>query len=285
MSINDIRLPKIGTDPRLGRRIDHDPMSAFYRYPTEGLEVVDVEHACHIDTLNQGAAGKCTAEAACYDLASDPFWSTLDTSEQQMLGDIWTDGFYSDEESLDGDGPYPPNDNGSSGLTSAKIAKSRGLIAGYQHTFTGTDALKALGQTPISIGMLWKEGCDDVNVDTGEIKYTGAVRGGHEISGFKIDAARKRLWTRQSWGQWGYQLGGTMWMSFGMLDDVLGDQGDVTIFVPKSQPAPTPTPPSDVNAALVAAAAAWEKNILSEFTKAGRLKKALDAWKAANGLA
>src|SRR2546423_656913 len=48
---------------------------------------------------------------------------------------------YSDEEVLDGDGPYPPNDNGSTGLTCAKVLKRAGMISGYQHTFSLDAAL------------------------------------------------------------------------------------------------------------------------------------------------
>lgn len=239
---NDLKLALPSADPRLKRRIDHDARSALYRLDTSGLSLVDVEWPMHIPTLNQESTGKCTAEAACEALASDPFWATLPTDVAPKLNDTWTDGFYSDEETLDGDGPYPPNDNGSSGLTSAKVAKKRGLISGYQHTFTADDALKGLQLRPFSWGTLWKTGMDDVDETTGQVKYTGTARGGHELCGYKLDTKNERLWCRQSWGPWGYQQSGVFWISFADFDKSLAEQGDVTFFTPLSLPAPTPTP-------------------------------------------
>lgn len=277
---NDIRIPLPSLDPRLGRNINHDARSALYEFPTKHLELVDADHSMHIPTMDQGSVGKCTAEMATETLAMDPFWATLPAQVQSSLGDSFSDAFYHDETVLDPyNGVWPPTDTGSDGLSAAKVAVNRGLIAGYQHTFSGDAARKALGVTPIGLGMLWKEGCDSPS-STGEIKYTGAVRGGHEIAGFKIDVILQRVWFRQSWGRsWGYN--GTFWMSFQMLDDVLGDQGDVIIFTPRTQPAPTPSP--DVDAALLAAGNAWEPGIFSRFTKAGKMKSAFDAWKSGHG--
>ena len=62
---------------------------------------------------------------------------------------------YSDAETIDGNGPYPPNDYGSSGLSIAKALKSAGLISSYQHTFTLNDALLALTTYPILVGINW----------------------------------------------------------------------------------------------------------------------------------
>lgn len=228
-------------DPRLKRVIQHDPRSKRYRLDTSGLAIASVEWPLMIARLNQGDIGKCTAESACEVLGSDPVFHTL-PSLLPRLDDTWTSAFYSDEENLDGDGPYPPNDNGSSGLTSAKIAKARGLISGYTHTFTADAAIKGLSLGPACWGTLWKSGMDNVNTDTGQVKYTGAVRGGHELSVFKIDATKEQVWFHNHWGPWGYQNSGDGWISFADFEASLKDQGDMTFYTPLTQPAPTPQP-------------------------------------------
>lgn len=239
---NNLRLDIPSDDPRLKRRINHDIRSARYPLRTAGLDVADVDWALIIARLNQLQVGKCTAEAACELLGSLPFYYTLPAGVGKQLNDQWTDGFYSDEETLDGDGPFPPNDNGSDGLTSAKVAKNRGLISGYQHTFTALDALKGLQNYPAAWGTYWRSGMDNVNVDTGQVKYTGGVRGGHELSLFKVDAKLERVWFHNHWGAWGYHNTGDAWISFADFEASLADQGDVTFFVPLTEPAPTPTP-------------------------------------------
>lgn len=230
-------------DPRLKRVIQHDPRSKRYRLNTSDLEIASVEWSLVIARLNQGDIGKCTAESACEVLGSAPIYSTLTADfSGTVLNDTWTSAFYSDEETLDGDGPYPPNDNGSSGLTSAKVAKARGLISGYTHTFTATDAIKGVQLSPACWGTLWKSGMDDVNTDTGQVKYSGAVRGGHELSVFKIVADLEQVWFHNHWGPWGYQNSGDGWISFADFEASLKDQGDMTFYTPLTQPAPTPQP-------------------------------------------
>lgn len=267
-------------DPRLKRRINHDPRSWDYRLDVSGLALTDVEWPMHIPTLDQGNIGKCTAEAACEMLASDPFWVTLDPPLQGQLGDGWTNSFYSDEETLDGDGPFPPNDNGSDGLTSAKVAQARGLISGYQHTFTAEDALKGLQSYPFCWGTLWKTGMDGVDTATGRVTYTGTTRGGHEMCGYKLDVANERLWVRQSWGPWGYQNSGVFWISFDDFAASLGDQGDVTFYVPRTQPPPTPAPPT--TAAIAVEFTAPDVALLDQWSTArhvGANRLAAQAWK------
>lgn len=283
---NNIVLP-LPQRPGLGRNIRHDPRSALHTFDTSALDLVDAEHAFHLSApMDQVNTGKCTAEAATEIFASDPFWPTYGPSVQSTFNDTFSDGFYHQETVEDPyPGTWPGIDTGSDGLTSAKVAKERGLIDSYQHTFSGEAARLALTKYPISLGMLWKDGCDNVNTSTGEITYTGSVRGGHQICGYKIEVALQRLWFHQSWGPWGYHNLGLMWMSFGMLDDVLGDQGDVTVFLPNGAPPPPPIPnPGDADLALLAAGNAWEPWIFSRLTKAGKFKAAFEVWKITHGL-
>jgi hypothetical protein len=64
-------------------------------------------------------------------------WPAMDEAEALK--------FYSAAaETIDGDGPYPPNDKGSSGLSGAQAAAQAGFAGGYQHFFSLADALTAL---------------------------------------------------------------------------------------------------------------------------------------------
>jgi hypothetical protein len=283
-------------DPRLGRHVHHDSRSLNYRKDTSGLSVSDVEWATHLTAiLDQGDVGSCTAETGDELMASDPYYATLPILTQTSVASAsqaWPLALYHDETVVDSyPGTYPPDDTGSDGLTMAKVLKTRGLISGYEHTFTADDALKALSTGPAAWGTNWKTGMDDVNTTTGQVKYTGDTRGGHELSLYKIVASAEQLWFRNHWGAWGYQNSGVAWISFSDFEKSLADQGDVTWLTPITSPAPIPTPtpvpptpgPTDVDAALVKAGNAWESTVLSRLTKAGRLRTAFDAWKNANG--
>jgi hypothetical protein len=78
---------------------------------------------------------------------------------------------------------------------------------------------------------------------TGEVEPTGSIAGGHEFYAFKLDVENERIWFANSWSD-GWGVSGTFWMKWDDFGRLLGEQGDVTVFVPLSQPAPTPTPPT-----------------------------------------
>src|SRR5258708_818649 len=101
------------TDPRLNRHINHDERSKQFAFDTSNIEIKDVEHTRLIPVLNQGQVGSCTGNAgigaiatAPFKLSSKPFYSYNEAGALKL---------YSAAETIDGDGPYPPNDNGSSG--------------------------------------------------------------------------------------------------------------------------------------------------------------------------
>lgn len=245
--MNDLKVRIASDDPRLKRHINHDPLSRFYAKDVRGLVVSDVDWPCHLSSiLNQGDIGSCTANTADEILASEPFVQTLDamTMSQVIAGtQDWALGFYHDETLNDTyPGTFPPDDTGSDGLTMAKVLTSRGDISGYQHTFTAEDALKGMQTGPAAWGTNWTTGMDNVNETTGQVRYTGKVRGGHELSLYKIVAAKEQLWFRNHWGPWGYQQLGVAWISFDDFAKSLKDQGDVTWFTPLSSPPPVPTP-------------------------------------------
>lgn len=167
-----------------------------------------------------------------------------------QLNEYGAVALYSDATKADDyPGQYPPTDTGSDGLTIAKVLKAAGEISGYTHTFTLDDALKALGVTPVITGVNWYSNMFDPDTD-GRVYPTGDIAGGHEFVVDEIDATNQRVWFTNSWGEsWG--LNGRAYLTFGDWGDLLGQQGDVTIFTPLTQPAPTP--PGDPDSVLAAA--------------------------------
>lgn len=128
------------------------------------------------------------------------------------------------------------------------------------------------------------------------------VLGGHSVLlvGFQTDGT----WIcRNSWGV-GWGQGGyfTMPQAY-LLDSRLS--GDFWVVQQVESPDPTPNPPApvpvppdptpipgpplppsptdEVDQQLVSAADAWEKTIWSKFSKAGKLKTAIDLWKRTHG--
>lgn len=275
------RIPS--TDPRLGRHVAHDDRSFDFAYPTVGLTLQSAKHTRRIDVLDQGQVGSCTGNAGIGCLGTDPFYASVAGAVRvYSFGEAGALRLYSDAETIDGDGPYPPNDNGSTGLSVAKALKKAGEISGYQHTFTLTDALLALGQTPVITGVSWYEQMFTPDPD-GRLRIGGALAGGHEFVVDEIDADTERVWMTNSWGtSWG--IAGRAYLTFDDWGALLKDQGDVTVFTPLSTPAPTPTPPADPDHALAAIAHPW---VLEHHTAIGgnhHMAQALTAWMTAKGL-
>lgn len=226
------------TDPRLKRHINHDSKSKEFAFDTSNIPtILDVEHARYIPILDQGQVGSCTGNAGIGSISSAPFinqdnpFYTRDENGALKL--------YSDAETIDGDGPYPPNDNGSSGLSIAKALYAKGLISGYQHTFNLQDALKALNQYTLLIGSNWHTGMDAPD-PTGLVHPTGPVRGGHQYFAFKDDVEDGLITCANSWSEeYGFQ--GCFKLTWADFNTLLGEGGDVIVLFP-----PTITPPAPV---------------------------------------
>lgn len=234
------------TDPRLKRHVLHDSESRRYAFNTAGLSIVSVEHHRWLPILDQGDVGSCTADAGFGVLGTDPY-ATSGASQPIMatFGAFTQAGayqLYSAEEQYDGGGPWPPNDNGSSGLTLAKVLRDVGAIAGWTQTFTLDDALKALGQYPLAIGTVWFNSMfdpDPQGIIT--VSRSSGLAGGHEYEAVGYDQPRGLVHLANSWGtSWGES--GYFWMAAEDLGLLLEDQGDVTVFTPLTNPAPVPTP-------------------------------------------
>lgn len=222
---------------KLGRIVNHDPRSKNFGLDTSALKIVDVEHKRLIPILNQGQVGACTGNAGIGAINTEPFTLNTKTYTPDEAGAL---KLYSDAEKLDGGAGYPPEDQGSSGLSIAKILKKAGLISGYQHTFTLNDALKALGQYPIITGTNWHANMFNPDPD-GRVHPTGTIEGGHEYEGYKIDTKLGRIWFHNSWGtDWG--VNGDFYLTWADYATLLAQSGDVMVMFPPTTTPPAPSP-------------------------------------------
>lgn len=209
------------TGKRLGRHVVHDPRSRSY--PAAGAtDIVSIQHARNVPIFDQGELGSCTGNAAAGMISTRPYLQNCTESDAVAI--------YSEATHLDQvRGVYPPDDTGSSGLAVMKALKRRGWITGYSHAFGLVHVLRALVLRPGITGISWREGCDNPD-ESGVVRYTGAVRGGHEVELIGIDKDKHLVWFANSWGKgWGYA--GRFAMSFDDYSRALADRGDATFAV------------------------------------------------------
>ncbi len=210
---------------RLGRHIVHDPRSRDY--PADAAPAIkSVTHKAVGLPLNQGEIGSCTANALCGALNSAPdFKGGVHRNEHDAIT------LYELETRLEGQ-PYPPNDPGGSGLEVCKAAKQLAWISAYKHAFGIEHALGALVLRPVITGISWFTSFDSP-APTGlvAIAQGATIRGGHEVVADQIDAENKLVWFWNSWGK-SYGVEGRFCMSFDTWDQLLQQQGDVTVPTP-----------------------------------------------------
>lgn len=232
------------TDPRLGRHVHHDSRSLNYLVPAvpDPTSLTSVRHLRGIPVLDQGSVGSCTGNAATgcigtglFYVPSSGIYPVLSVSDAS-LDETYALGVYSDAEVVDGVGPYPPNDQGSSGLSVAKVLKTRGLIDGYLHATSLEAALTALSTQPVIIGIAWHQDMFTPAAD-GRLSITGAVAGGHEIVLDELDVENKRVWMTNSWGT-GWGLTGRAYLTWDDFAALLAEDGDCTVFIPVAEASP-----------------------------------------------
>lgn len=232
-------------DRRLGRNVRHDSRSLMFQVKAQDVSTLkSVRHERHIPTLDQGQLGSCTGNAATGALGSQPFWpeglAVLNPTDAEV-DETYAVNVYSDATKVDPyQGTYPLTDTGSDGLSVAQVLKTRGLISGYVHATSLEAALTALSQTPVIAGVEWRNDMFNPDAD-GRIHITGDVAGGHEIVLDELDVENKRVWIHNSWGD-GWGVEGRAYFTWDDFSTLLSRAGDVTQFVPVSQPAPTPEP-------------------------------------------
>jgi hypothetical protein len=235
---------------RLGRNYKFDSRSAAYPWQRSGRKAagpVLLERV--IPILDQGNVGSCTGNAETGALGTAPVFADLPagTSWKTALNEKFAVGVYSDAENIDGDGPYPPNDNGSSGTSVMQVAKNRGLIGGYTHAMSVADVSDAVQSgRPVIIGAYWYDSFDSPD-SSGVITITRGAqpRGGHEWLLRGDDPGAQQFFADNSWGLgWGSVPGnkGSFLVPYKVLDQLLGEQGDGQVPAPLSQPAPVPVP-------------------------------------------
>ena len=229
------------TEYQLGRNVNHDPRSRSFAFDTAGITPVSVKHVRRIPVLNQGKIGSCTGNATVGALGTDPFFNTVAVKAQ--LNETLAVKIYSQATIVDPfPGTYPPTDTGSNGVSVAKAAQGFGYISGYTHTFDFNSAIAALSTQPVIIGINWYNNFFTPAADgTLSISAKDYVAGGHEVVLDELDMQKQRVGGTNSWGAtWGAK--GRFYIPFALFKRLLSEQGDVTVFVPNTKAAPTPSP-------------------------------------------
>lgn len=226
----------------LGRNVYHDSRNLAYPYHSLADRALTSQMwTRNIPILDQGQVGSCTGNEQVGALGTAPLFASLPVSHP-LLDENLAVKIYSGAETIDGDGPYPPNDNGSSGPSVAQVAKNLGLISGYLHCFSLSDVLDALETGPVGIGSNWYDSMDQPSRDgTVTISPGASIRGGHEYLCRGKDVDKQVVYLDNSWGA-GWGAGGSFSYSYATLERLLGEQGDATVSLPLSAPAPAPVP-------------------------------------------
>jgi hypothetical protein len=85
---------------------------------------------------------------------------------------------------------------------------------------------------PVITGISWYTSFDTPDATGLVVIASGAtIRGGHELVADGIDAANQLVWFWNSWGP-SYGVGGRFCMSFDTWQQLLAQQGDVTVPTP-----------------------------------------------------
>jgi len=234
---------------RLGRHVDARLRQLARPYAGPRKAVTSVTWTRNIPILDQGDVGSCTGNAMTGALGTGPLFAalpagvTLDENEALKL--------YSEAETIDGDGPYPPADNGSTGPSVAKAAEDDGLISGFTHYTDLDSTLQALMDGPVILGVNWYSSFDTPAADgTVSIAADAYVRGGHEVVARVVDTQAQVIGLDNSWGT-SYGANGSFRMSYATLERLLAENGDCTAPEPLKAPTP-PAPPSPAPGGILA---------------------------------
>lgn len=274
------------SDPRLGRHVNHDDRSRRFAYRGPVSPLRAVRHERYVPVFDQGNIGSCTGNAAVGCLATGSFFATINDADAPELRNLGQDAaikVYGAATAIDPfPGIYPPEDTGSDGLSVAKVLTSWGAISGYEHAFGLDQALAALMQAPLITGTSWRADMFEPDAE-GLVHPTGPEQGGHEYLVDEYDPVRGWVGFTNSWSdQWG--LRGRFYMEAEEYGELLDDQGDVTVFVPCTEPAPEPGAPEEFtpDTEFAAAIGPWARR-----SSAGTSKKArrlVATWLDAKGL-
>lgn len=252
--------------PRLGRNVNHDSASRAYRVaPRQTGTLTTTRHESFLPIFDQGDIGRCTGCAGDNAIYRRPFSTGKVVTPWRYRPDL--DGatrLYSESTKIDpfaGEFTYPPpggEDTGSDGLSIAKVLKRDGIISGYLWAFTIREALAQLQDTPVITGVPWYQSMFDTTADSHAghvvINPASGLAGGHEVCVDEIIVPGNtadldslnltQVWVGgpNSWGtSWGD--GGRWYWTAAEWAWLLSQRGDVTAFVPSTQPEPVPDVP------------------------------------------
>lgn len=242
------RLPQ---HPKLGRNVNFDSESIRYAVQPRNVVIGNVRHEQSIGILDQGDIGSCTGNASVSCAYHEPFYAFGGRSWVYTADEIGARNWYHDNTANDGyDGTWQPDDTGSDGLTSSKMAVAAGIASGYQAALDLDSSLQTLMDRPGITGIPWYNSMFDApSSGLLTVDPKSGLAGGHELCVDEIVTADApgngtgvllvggpNSWNL-SWGAQGrWYLRATDWW------DLRKRQGDVYFWVAKSQPAPTPAP-------------------------------------------
>jgi hypothetical protein len=285
MLAREIYRERLPMHPLLGRHVNLDSRSKAYAVQPTATPVTSVRHKQSIGILDQGQIGSCTGNASTSCAYHEPFFAPAAPSWSYAPDEGGAQAWYRDNTANDGyPGTWEPDDTGSDGLTSSKMAVRAGIASGYQAALDPDSSLQALMDRPGITGIPWYNsmfGADASGLLAVDTK--SGLAGGHELCVDEIVAAddsrngagQLLVGGPNSWGtSWGAQ--GRWYLRLSDWWALRRQQGDVYFWAAKSQPAPTPTPsPADgADANLWAAVENWttEPHVGENHRAAGAVK-------------
>lgn len=280
------RIPEIVVPGKpLGRHYKWDSRNDAYLFTVSGpVRRTPTLFRRRIPILNQGQVGSCTGNEQTGVLGTDPFFITIPAN--LTLDESFALMVYSGAENIDGDGPYPPNDNGSTGQSAAQYVLNQHLISGYQHATDVNSMATALQSGPVGIGINWYSSFDAPNASGVITIAPGAyVRGGHEVEVRGVDPDAQMFYADNSWGT-SWATNGSFQIPYVVMDRLFSEGGDCTVCIPITSPAPTPSPVSTATVAdkaLYQVAGPWAQGPRAR-SDLRTLKAAILQWEADSGL-
>lgn len=271
------------TDRRLGRHVNHDERSRNYAFRALRRVVLrTVHHERHVPVFDQLDLGRCVPTAGLGCMGTGLLYDAYRvlSSPPYPLSDAGALDAYRDVTRIDPyDGEWEPDDTGSDGLSMAKLLVSKGALSGFRHTFSLEDMLAALMGSPLITGTVWLHDMYSPDAE-GVVHPTGRALGGHEYVIDSFDSVTNLVGFTNSWGvQFG--VGGRFFMPADEFGQLLERNGDVTMFIPASAPAPMPDIPDDPDRILALAVGLWARRDALCGRKA---RRAVRAWLDVKGL-
>jgi len=251
MPAREIFRERLPMHPLLGRHVLLDSESKKYAVQPQATPIKPVRHDAHIPILNQGNLGACTGNASASCAYHEPFYAPSAPIWKYGPDEAGAVDWYRDNTANDGfPGTYTPDDTGSDGLTSSKMAVAAGITSGFQAALDLDSSLRVLMDRPGITGIPWYNSMFNVGSNgLITVDAQSGLAGGHELCVDEIvaaDAPGNGTWKMlvggpNSWGNaWGAL--GRWYLTVNDWWALRYQQGDVYFWTAKSQPAPTPTP-------------------------------------------